>query len=308
MQSTVTKDRERYLGGSDIPAVMGISPFISRYELLQYKVGIRNNDFGGNEYTEYGNIMESKIRDYINWYYRYNFVESKKILKDSDVLPTRYHADGDDSKERVLLEVKTTSQVKKNVNDYKVYLVQLLKGMLTYKYNNGMLAVYDRPDDLSEEFDPSRLQVFSIGIEDYEDLINDITKADADFREDYKYLMEHPWADEADLPSRCELIPIAQQLMGLETSIAQAQAIVKQYDDLKKELCAQMVEHGVKSWVMPNGTKVTLIPKGEDTICKAFDEKAFKKDHEDLYGEYTIDKIKKGKSAYVRVTPLAKAE
>lgn len=308
MQSTVTKDRDKYIGGSDIPAIMGISPFKTRFELLQFKAGIINDDFHGNEYTEYGNKMESAIRDYVNANCEYLFEEDKLILKDSDILPTRYHSDGADIDAKTILEVKTTSQIHNDVNDYKVYLVQLLYGMWAHKYDNGVLAVYERPSDMSEVFDPDRLRVYSIGMEDYESLMKEILKAVADFRDDYVYLSENPWCDEAQLPSREMLMAVAQQMMGLETSIAQAQAIVKQYDELKKNLCAQMVEHGVKSWIMPNGTKVTLVPKGEDTTYEAFDESTFKKEHKDLYEQYRINKVRKGKSAYIRVTPMVKAE
>lgn len=307
MQETVTKDRDKYIGGSDEPTIMGISPFATRFELLQYKADVVKNDFDGNEYTEYGNIMESKIRDYINTQ-GYDFIEDRIILKDSDVLPTRYHADGVDHEQGIVLEIKTTSAIHETVDEYKRYLVQLLKGMWAFGYSEGLLAVYDRPKDMSEEFDPARLQMFRIGIEDYEKLLDDIMKADRDFREDYKAMCEMPWIDESSLPSRSELMPLASQIMALENGIAEAQALVKQYDSIKKELCKQMERHGIKSWVMPNGTKVTLIPRGADTTYQAFDTDSFKKEHEDLYGEYTIDRIWKGKSAYVRITPLAKTE
>ena len=54
----VTVDREKYIGGSDIPIIMGISPFKSRFDLLLEKAGLKENDFTGNEYTEYGNKLE----------------------------------------------------------------------------------------------------------------------------------------------------------------------------------------------------------------------------------------------------------
>lgn len=307
MQDTVTKDRERYLGGSDEAAIMGISPFTTRFELLQYKAGVVKNEFDGNIYTKYGNIMEGKIRDYINTL-GYDFIEDKIILNDSDVLESRFHADGVDHEQGIVLEIKTTSKIHDNVDDYKYYLVQLLKGMWAFGYSEGMLAVYSRPSDMSEEFDESRLQMFRIGIEDYDGLLHDILKADNDFREDYKAMLEMPWIDESSLPSRSELMPLASEIMALESGIAEAQALVKQYDELKKELCKQMEKHGIKSWVMPNGTKVTLVPKGEDTTYMAFDTDRFKTDHKDLYEEYTIGKTRRGKSAYVRITPLAKTE
>ena len=62
----VTVDRDKYIGGSDIPIIMGISSFKTRFDLLLEKAGIKENDFAGNKYTEYGNVMEPKIRNFIN--------------------------------------------------------------------------------------------------------------------------------------------------------------------------------------------------------------------------------------------------
>ena len=39
----VTLNRERGIGGSDVAAVMGISPFTTRFDLLKYKAGIKVN-------------------------------------------------------------------------------------------------------------------------------------------------------------------------------------------------------------------------------------------------------------------------
>lgn len=307
MQDTVTKDREKFLGGSDIPAVMGISPFTTRYDLLCYKTEIKENDFEGSVYTEYGNEMEDKIRNYVNSL-GYDFIEDKITLDDSEVLPTRYHADGCDHDQCVVLEVKTTGQIHGNLDGYKKYLVQLLYGMWSFGYDEGVLAIYERPKDLDMTFDKNRLQLYFIGMEDYELLMKEILEAVGKFRLDYMYLREKPYADDSMLPSRSALTPVADKLMTLEADIAWAKDIVSQYEELKKDLCQKMQDFNVKSWTMPNGTKITLVPKGEDKTVKKFDEKEFKKDHEDLYAEYERDRIQKGKSAYVRITPMAKRE
>lgn len=307
MQDTVTKDRELFLGGSDIAAIMGISPFTSRLELLQYKAQIKENTFEGSVYTEWGNDMEGKIRDYVNTL-GYDFIEDKIILDDSDVLETRVHADGVDHEQEVVLEVKTTSQIHGTVDGYKKYLVQLLYGMWAFGYDEGVLAVYERPKDLDMTFDKDRLQVFFIGMEDYEKLMKDILTEVAKFRLDYQYLCENPFTDDSELPSRSALLPVSEQIAKLENDIAWAKEITEQYDKCKKELCKAMREHNIKSWTMPNGTKVTYVPRGEDKPYTAFDEESFQKDHEDLYKEYSIEKTRKGKADYVRITPMAKKE
>ena len=308
MQDTVTQDRELYIGGSDIPAVMGISPFTKRFDLLKYKVGNEENEFEGNANTEYGNVMESKIRDHINTL-GWNFKEDKIILDDSDVLRTRYHADGTDHGARAVLEIKTTSQIHSNVEDYKVYLVQLLTGMWAFGYDNGVLAVYERPKDMSEEFDKDRLQIFLIGMEDYESLMHEILQATDDFRTDYRYLKENPWAEEDELPSRSKLTDATQgevaidgQVFPIAFLLKNEKSIKDALTDAKNQLKKQMKEHGIKSVEFADlGIRATYIPEGKDTIEKVFDEERFKEEDPTLYNFYLKDVVKKGRADSVRV-------
>ena len=78
----VRENREKYIGGSDIPIIMGLSQFKSRFDLLLEKAELKENNFDGNEYTDYGNILEPKIREHINRFYETNFEEYKKINND----------------------------------------------------------------------------------------------------------------------------------------------------------------------------------------------------------------------------------
>lgn len=316
MQDTVTIDRDKYLGGSDTPAVMGISRFTKRFDLLQYKLGYQENPFKGNIYTEYGQTMEPLIRDYINETCECNFIETKKILDDSDVLPTRYHADGDEQEKQMLLEVKTTSDIKENVNDYQEYLAQLLKGLYTYDYQVGVLAVYERPEDMSTVFDSHRLQVFFIKRSNYEGLLTQILDADALFRGDYAFLEEHPWATEADLPSRNSLAAVTNksvEIGGLKIPVSVLLQNEKVITDIikatKAELLAQMTEHKIKTCSFADlGLTATIVPQGKDKTVKKFDEKKFAEEHKKLYERYCEDTIQKGKVAYLRITSMAKGK
>ena len=48
----VTENRYKYIGGSDIPIIMGISTFKKRFDLLLEKAQLKTDDFQGNEYTD----------------------------------------------------------------------------------------------------------------------------------------------------------------------------------------------------------------------------------------------------------------
>ena len=128
MEYDVTVDRESYIGGSDIPVIMGISTFKTRYELLLEKAGLREDDFSGNRYTVYGQKLEPQIREYINGQMPtgYEFEPNKVINGD-----VRCHTDGFNG--QCVLEIKTTSHIYETLDEYKIYLVQLLLYMQEMK-------------------------------------------------------------------------------------------------------------------------------------------------------------------------------
>ena len=188
----VRTDRNKYIGGSDIPIIMNISPFKKRFDLLLEKADLLEDEFEGNIYTEYGNILEPKIREYINKLKNTNYIEYKKI--DGNI---RCHLDG--FNEVSVLEIKTTSQVRKKVSSYKKYLVQLLFYMQQTNVKKGLLAVYERPKDFSEEFQEERLQMFDIDINDYDELLKEINNALKKFIEDLEKIKENPFIEEWEL-------------------------------------------------------------------------------------------------------------
>ena len=292
----VTIDRNKYIGGSDIPIIMGISPFKTRFDLLLEKAGLKENDFEGNEFTEYGNVLEPKIRDYVNEKYDFNFIETKTIVDDC-----RYHADGDDEEKQCMLEIKTTSQIHKNVRDYKHYIVQLLKGMMMKNYKKGILAVYERPKDFSEDFDKNRLNVYYIEIELYKDWCDEINKAVDQFRIDLVKVKENPFITEEELLP-VDLTELSNKVVTLENQLAEMKKVELQAKELKTQLKAAMEKNNIKKWETPNGVKITLVADGEDKIVRKFNEQLFKENNLDLWDEYSEDVVQKGKTGYVKIT------
>lgn len=191
MQKSVEEDRNLYIGGSDIPIIMGISPFKTYYQLLKEKVGIEQPEKVENEYVEYGNVMEEKIRDYINQDTGFNYAEDKLINGD-----IRCHVDGFNG--QTILEIKTTSKIHKRLRTYKYYLVQLLFYMINYQVKNGVLAVYERPKDFDTNFNEKRLTTYEINIEEFQDWVEEINKAIEKFRVDKKRLEENVLLGEED--------------------------------------------------------------------------------------------------------------
>ena len=296
----VSEDRDKYIGGSDIPVICGISPFKTRWQLLLEKAGLEQSSFSGNKYTEYGHIIEPKIREYINELHFTDFKPSRLIHDD-----LRLHTDGFNGK--CVLEVKSTSKLHSKVEDYKIYLVQLLKYMEEHEVENGILAVYHRPEDMNPEFDANRLQVFYICLSDYELLLAHVNKELDKFRQDLERLKENPLLSEHDfLPQSNELVTLANKVAQFESQLAAMKELEEKCKKAKKELYEQMVKHDVKSWTMPNGTKLTRVDEVPSTTKEVveLDEDAFKTAYPLIHAHYCVTKVKKvnGKSGYVRIS------
>ncbi len=294
----VTEERWRWLGGSDIPCIMGISPFKKRFDLLLEKAQLKENDFLGNEYTEYGNELEPKIRDYVNQFVDDKFLEDK-VIKDD----LRYHSDGFNGK--TVLEIKTTSQIHKDVNDYKVYLVQLLFGMQMHEADNGILAVYERPEDFNTEFNSDRLTTYQIKTEDYKELLEDINTAINQFRIDLEKVKANPFITEEELQPK-EVIEISNKVIALENQLAAYKDLEKQYKAFKSDLYKAMEKYQIKKWDMENGYKITRVDATEDkqTTVEKFDEEKFMLDHPKTYKKYLtmVTETKKGRAGYALIT------
>jgi len=296
MQASVKENRQAYIGGSDVAAIMGISPFTTRYDLLLFKAGIKEQEFEGNEYTEYGNLMEEKIRAYINEPRPGEEFKEDQLIN-GDV---RCHVDGYDGD--TILEIKTTSQIHEKLEDYKVYLVQLLFYMMNYKVKEGILAVYERPEDFNEEFEPARLTTYGINIDDYKDLCQEIEAAIDKFRKDVERLKENPLLTEEDLLPE-DIKTIWQALAVLENRLAEYKAIEAERDKVKKQLYEAMTKEGLKKWITPNGTQVTRVEEKPDTTEMKFNEKKFKEEQEETYNQYCEEVVKKGRAGYILITP-----
>lgn len=305
MQSSVNVERFKYLGGSDIPVVMELSPFNTRYNLLLEKAGFKENEFSGNVYTDYGNEMEPQIRDYINGALKFGkFKENKKIVElPGAPLNIRCHTDGETN--TAVLEIKTTGTIYNNLEDYKIYLVQLLFYMMIAEKSEGVLAVYHRPDDLSTVFNPDNLQTFHINIDNYADVIEEIKTAIKRFFEDLEKVKQNPFITEEELLPQ-EIPEIARRIMAFEEQLKYYKETERKAAAEKERLKTAMEYSGVKSWTTPNGYKITLVEdQPEKTETKnVFNESRLQQERPRIYKQYVeeITQIKKGRKGYIKIT------
>lgn len=319
-QFDVTVAREKYIGGSDIPTIMNINPFKKRYDLLLEKAEIKLDEFEGNDYTEYGKLMEQKIIDYLNdcdFYEDEGGFHEDQIIKEN----RRYNADGVNTVR--VLEVKTTSQVKETVDDYDTYLSQLLDGMDLFKKGFGTLAVYQRPDDFVEQmrsgnlkFEPERLQIFDIEAKNYDLFIERKNNAVELFVEDLAKILEDPTLTEEELKPK-EIVELAGKIIENETKYKELGET--QASD-KARLKKLMENYGEKGWTTDDKVSIALVQDGKNKIVDIteIDEEAFAENHKELIDEYndilerynnareeyttTRKEVQKGKAGYIKIT------
>lgn len=177
----VTKKRNVYIGGSDIPTLLGINRYKKVDELLLEKAGLVQREFISNQYIQFGNYLEPQIREYINAVNQTNFIEETYIDEEKAI---RSNVDGIDKEENILLEIKTHGANP----TMKVYEVQMQLYMYQSGATHGWLALYKRPKDFDIEFDKHNLQIKEI--ERDEELIREILDKVETFWKDCQQLQE----------------------------------------------------------------------------------------------------------------------
>ena len=140
-KETVVVDRKDYIGGSDIPVIMGIDKrFETAYGLARKKAGLDDFTYSSSVFAEYGDLFEPKIREYVNNLYNANFTPACLLASNF-----RANTDGYDENLNGILEIKTNNG---KDDQFKKYEVQMLFYMICYKKDYGILAEYSRGDDL----------------------------------------------------------------------------------------------------------------------------------------------------------------
>lgn len=271
----VTKNRNIYVGGSDIPTILGLNKYKTQFELAQEKVGIKKSEFKGNEYTQFGNIMEPQIRDYINTVNETNFTPETKI---DQIRNIRSNTDGYDIENNLILEIKTHGANP----TLKVYEAQMQLYMAQFGCDMGWLALYKRPDNFDAEFDSSRLKIEVVERDD--DYVNQIYEAIETFWIRCEFLKDHPEATEQDYYNfgQNEVQLFANQVSKLERQLAGFKELEKQYKAAKQKLHDAMAQYDIKKFE----TDAVVITRVLPSERKRIDEKKLKAERPDIAAQY----------------------
>ncbi|WP_313469255.1 YqaJ viral recombinase family protein [Lysinibacillus sp.] len=282
----VIENRSVFVGGSDVPIILGLSKYKSQFELAKEKTGLVPTVFEGNEYTVYGQTMEPQIRDYINVINETNFKPETVINKERNI---RGNCDGADFEESLLLEIK--SHGKNPTMD--VYKVQMQLYMNEFNLAAGWLALYERPDNFDAEFDPERLKIEVVHRDDVQ--INEILQAIELFWKRCEALKRQPEMTEVEyysitLEEKNEIAIVAGEVEKFELQIQSYKEIESQYKAMKDKLYQLMMDHKVKSFETDRCT-ITLVLPTEST---SIDTKALRESHPRIAKKFEKVTPKKG--------------
>lgn len=274
----VTEKRTQYVGGSDVPVILGLSKYKTQFELAKEKAGIVQPDKSSNPYIQFGNKMEPLIRDYINTMNSLNFHPDTFINKDDMI---RSNVDGIDLENKMLLEIKTHGA---NPTE-KVYEAQMQLYFHQTDCDYGWLAMYHRPKDFDLEFDRKNLVIKEI--ERNQGYIEKILDSIETFWIRVEYLKEKPDMTEQEyysigndidkLVARVERFEL--QMLEFEEK---AKLIKAQQKDFREQLYQKMEENDIKKIDTGDLVITRVLP----TTRKSIDSTKLKKEKPDIYDQY----------------------
>ena len=274
----VTEKRTQYVGGSDVPVILGLSKYKTQFELAKEKAGIVQPDKSSNPYIQFGNKMEPLIRDYINTMNSLNFHPDTFINKDDMI---RSNVDGIDLENKMLLEIKTHGA---NPTE-KVYEAQMQLYFHQTDCDYGWLAMYHRPKDFDLEFDRKNLVIKEI--ERDQGYIEKILDSIETFWIRVEYLKEKPDMTEQEyysigndidkLVARVERFEL--QMLEFEEK---AKLIKAQQKDFREQLYQKMEENDIKKIDTGDLVITRVLP----TTRKSIDSTKLKKEKPDIYDQY----------------------
>ncbi|MGF3066622.1 lambda-exonuclease family protein [Facklamia sp. P12950] len=287
----VTKDRNIYVGGSDVPTILGINKYKTQYQLAQEKLGIIENEFQGNAYTTYGNQLEPQIRDYINSVNEMSFIVNTYHDEEKSI---RSNVDGIDLETMTLLEIKTHGKQPK----LEVYKAQMQLYMAQTGCEMGWLALYERPENFDTDFNNEQLEIVEVPADkDYQEKILDSIET---FWVRVEYLREKPDMTEIEFMTIGTTMDVAlMKLNKLAPNLIRYKEFVKHLEDQEKQLKEMLYQNMEENDVKKIETPFFIVTRVLPSQSKRFDSKKFKEDHPDIYEKYQTTSNRKG---YIKLT------
>lgn len=308
----VTIDRHKYVGGSDLPTILGLNVKYgtTAYDLALEKAGIKPRDFNGNQFTKYGQVMEPVIRDYINSLYGVNYLEDTVIDEDRGY---RGNTDGIDRNADIpILEIKTFG----DTLDVDYYEPQCQFYMETFNQSACLLVGYKRPKDFytgidydlengdeyfNFDFDPNNLVIHEIKRD-----VNKWIKIDARiqmFKKAVVYFRDNKDTATEDDFNRLfygsDIVVTANKIAILESKLSAVKDLEAEYKKAKEELYKLFDEKGIISFDTGNVKITKVAPTSYETV--GIDTAKLKENEPVIYEAYKTVKTTNRKG-YILIT------
>lgn len=307
----VTVDRHKYVGGSDLPSILGLNAKygVSVFEFAKQKAGIIPNSFNGNQFTKYGQVMEPVIRDYINSKYQCKYLEDTVINEDKHY---RGNTDGIDRDADIpIIEIKTFGEEL----DVAYYTPQCQFYMETFNEPRVRLVGYKRPTDFytgidydlenddsyfNYEFDENRIVEYVI--ERDQVLWSKFEERIVAFKNAVEELRKNNNMTEDEFNALFygnDLVVLTNKVVALENTLTNFKKFEDEYKDVKDKLYKLFDEKGIISYDGGN-VKITKVnPTSYDTV--GVDTKRLLAEEPATYEKYKTVKTT-NKKGYVLIT------
>lgn len=307
----VTIDRDKYIGGSDLPTILGLNAKYGTniFEFAKEKAGIIPNNFKGNQFTKYGQLMEPVIRDYINSIRETNYLEDTVID-----IRRRYrgNTDGIDRDADIpILEVKTFGEDL----DVDYYTPQCQFYMEIFNQDACLLVGYKRPADFytgvdyelenddsyfNLEFDENNIVTHEIKRDPK--LWAKIEERIIAFKQAVEELKKNPDMTETEFNQifyGTDLIEMSNKVAKLELELSTMKEIEKEYKKVKEDLYNLFEQKGILSFSTDNMKITKVNATSYDTV--SIDTARLKEEDEDTYNKYKVVKTT-NKKGYILIT------
>lgn len=307
----VTVDRHKYVGGSDLPTILGLNAKYNKniFEFAKEKAGIIPSSFSGNQFTKYGQLMEPVIRDYINATYGANYLEDTII---DTVRMYRGNTDGiDRDAEYPILEVKTFGEEL----DVEYYTAQCQFYMETFNQDKCLLVGYKRPKDFYTGVDyelENEESYFNLEF-DENNIVAHVIERDANmwakieeriiaFKNAVAELRKRPEMSEDEFNELFygnDIVTMSNKVAVLEAKLNAYKEIEKEHKEVKEALYKMFEEKDIISFETANIKITKVAPTSYDTV--SIDTKKLKEENEEIYNKYKVTKTTNRKG-YILIT------
>lgn len=307
VKDSVKDDRDKYIGGSDLPKVDNPTSA----ERLIFEKTHEQKDFT-SIYTEFGNIAEPLIRAYVSeeFYNNESIEPSTTIIEREGKLGFRGNLDGDNTIRKEVIEIKTLgenyfndiSSMAKKVETYRIQVgfYMMLKG-----YKKASIYIFKRPSILLDKpFDKwtvkelydRQTEIEEFIVKEMEARLSTLFENDSDL---FNSTVDKKATLLDEVNRRIELIDNAfakhSERQGATTESEDEDLLVefKELEEMEKNLATrkkEILEHFIGKYhenetFEVNGNSYVYTAERTSTR-KSFNSKAFESDNPELYKKY----------------------